>query len=385
MNKIAGKARGLLKGTPTGVLVSIAIHAALLFGLGAMVVFKLVSKDEPAFEPPPPVKRTKMKLKKPVVKAKQTAKPRPSKQITTKSLRGMPDLSLPALSSAGSGLSGGIGGFDLMPDLSEMSFFGGSKSISTGNDFVGTFYSFRYDRSGDLLYEGRQEWAPLFVKFLENDWNPRVFSRLYRSPRKLYATQFLVPAVMTSQGPEQFGIELAEFDPIDWLVHYKGKIASKEGGRFRFWGVGDFLLVRVNQKLVFCDFFQEERDEFIPTEIWPKYSTGDKEKEKDGRRTWRLISRAGNRGGVWIGEWFDLEPGEAVDMEVITGEGGGAYFTCALLVEQEGGKYEKNETGMPILPIFKTSEMSQGIKNQILYKLIRHEMDLESELMFNVY
>lgn len=376
---------GLVKGTPTGILISIAIHAVLIVAGSIWVVVQITQKEEASFEPPPPVEIKTPKLKKPTVKVKKKAKPRPIKRIMSKAVNVVPDVALPNVSGIGTAMGGTPGGFDLVPDISSMSFFGQDDSIAVGNDFVGTFYSYRYNRSGELLYNGRDAWTPLLLEFLEDDWNPYVFSRLYRSSKKLYATQFVVPAVMTSQGPEQFGVELKDFDPIDWFVHYKGKISHKEGGRFRFWGVGDHLIVRVNGEIVFMDFFNTERIDRIPRSIWPKFTEGELEQDKNGRQDWRLVSRDSQRGGVWIGEWFELDPGEPVEMELLTGEGGGAYFTCVLLVEKDGVTYDKNEYGMPILPIFKTAGLSTSIKNQIKYKTIRGEMDLESELLFNVY
>jgi hypothetical protein len=341
--------------------------------------------DRIVFVPPPPVNRPKIPPSKPTVKVR-SSKPRPTRTITTTAV-GVPNISVPPFSTgSGSGIVGSLGGKDLMPDLANVGFFGGTKSISVGNDFTGTFYSFRYDRDGNLLYEaGRSKWYELLLDFLKDDWNPLVLSRLYRSPEKLYATQFLVPAVMTSQGPEQFGIDTLEFDPIDWMVHYKGTIQSKTDGRFRFWGVGDFLIVRVNKEMVFMDYFQEERNDYIPTSVWPRFTESELEQNKNGREAWRMLTRDSIRGGVWIGKWFELKAGEPVEMEVVTGEGGGAYFTCALLIQQEGAEYSENAQGMPILPVFKTAEMSQSLKNRLEYKLIPAEMDLESELMFNVH
>ena len=61
-----------------------------------------------------------MQLKKPKVKVKQSAKPKPTQRIVTKmKSASMPDIQLPELSGVSDGLNTGIGGFDLMPNLNE--------------------------------------------------------------------------------------------------------------------------------------------------------------------------------------------------------------------------------------------------------------------------
>ena len=65
-----------------------------------------------------------------------------SQRIVAKTVVSMPDIQLPDVT----GLVGGMGieladGFQLLPDMSSMSIFGG-KSLATGNEFEGTFYSF---------------------------------------------------------------------------------------------------------------------------------------------------------------------------------------------------------------------------------------------------
>ena len=58
------------------LLLSILIHVALFLLAGMLVVFTVVKKEEPVFEPPKSVERPKMKLKKPKVKVKKSSKPK---------------------------------------------------------------------------------------------------------------------------------------------------------------------------------------------------------------------------------------------------------------------------------------------------------------------
>ena len=137
----------VVRGMPSAVLLSILIHAGLFLLAGMLVVFTVVKKEEKKFEPPKAVERPKMKLKKPKVKIKKTSKPKPTTRIVTKMNRAsMPDIQLPEMSGMGEGFGGGVGGFDMMPDLDTVTIFGSSQSI--GNDFEGVIYDFKRDRNG---------------------------------------------------------------------------------------------------------------------------------------------------------------------------------------------------------------------------------------------
>ena len=56
-----------------------------------------------------------------------------------------------------------------------------------------------------------------------------------------------------------------------------------------------------------------------------------------------------------------------------------------IVVEDSAEDYAENQQGMPVLPVFKTAEIPDRVKDQIKYTLIPGEADLESDLMFNVY
>ena len=371
MKRLLKKTKGLVRGAPTAVLVSAAIHAGLLLLLGGLVVFHIVIKPESKFVPPPPVDRPKMELIKPKVKVKKTVKPGASQRIVSKAIANMPDMQLPALAGMGKGLGGGIGGFDLMPDISQMSLFGGTKSVAIGNDFEGRFYSAAYDRSMKKSNVGSDSFVNNIRRFMELDWNPMVFAPYYRAPQKLYATHFFIPSMNSEFGPSYFGMPSGpDFDPYLWCAHYKGKIANKKGGRFRFWGISDdLLLVRVNGTLVLNASWGGNRSGYFPE--WER-------QEEDFKYNMGFGSAA-------IGLWFELEPGVPVEMQVLIGEIPGGNFCARLVVEKEGEDYPKNRDGMPVLPVFKTAKIPDVVKDKIKYELIVGEADLDSDLMFNVY
>lgn len=361
--------RGLIKGAPGAVLLSAAIHGALLLIAGGMVVFSAIRKEEKKFVPPPPVERPKIELKKPKVKIKKRVRPKAVQRIVSKNIQAMTSVQLPDTASVTKGLGGGIGGFDLMPDVSDISLFGGKSSLAIGNDFEGTFFSLAYDHLGretGILRTG--VWKVLRT-FHDHGWNLRTFSPYYKSPNKLYTTHFVIPVFPSQRGPTAFGIHDPDFKPVFWVVYYKGKIASRKDGRFRFWGMGDELfVVRINGKIVFDGTWGDVRDKAIPLEVSNeldlKYYLG--------------------TTGAYVGEWFELQAEGPVEMEVLMEDNGGqgAFY---LSIQEEGEYYPKNQQGMPILPAFKTAEFSKAVKARIEYSLMPGEVNLDSDVMYNVY
>jgi hypothetical protein len=375
MKRLIKKTKGVVKGIPSAVLLSAGIHILLLFVAGGLVVFTALNKVEKKFVPPPPVARPKMDLKKPQVKVRKTSAPPAARHIVSKSVQVMTDLQLPDVSGiSGSGLGGGLGGIDLMPDVSDLSVFGGTKSVAVGNDFEGTFYALNMTRDGTFEETDFATYYDIIKRFLDHDWSPNVFAPFYRAPKKLYTTQFMIPWTDSGLGPSSFGLGWETlFDPYRWLVHYKGKIKSKKGGTYRFWSAADdTLFVRVNRKLVLNGTwgeFQKDVYDWNP------------ESEEHLQHYMSHIEAS-------VGNWFTLEAGQVVDMELLMGEVNGGQTSCILLIEDkaESAYYSRRASDdMPILPVFRTAEMSERIKTEIKYATPKDEVDLEGGEIFNVY
>jgi len=368
------------KGMPAAVLLSILIHTALFLLAGLFVVFTVVRQKEIEFEPPKAVERPKMKLKKPKVKVKKSAKPKPTTRIVTKVQKAdMPDIQLPEMSGMAEGLGGGIGGFDLMPDPGEVSVFGSGQTV--GNDFVGTFYDFKRDRHGKPLMAGMDpdKYHALLMKFFRNGWKPSGFSRYYRSPKKLYATTFMVPPIFSTAAPAAFG----EPDTGGWLwaVHYQGQLVYKEDITFRFWGFADdIMLIRVDGKVVLSACWHDRPDGGrggITSQVY--YSPIWQTSSPDSFRYW-----LGNNSSV-VGDWITLKAGEPLDMEVLIGESPGGIFCSMLMVEVQGAEYEKGPQGNPVLPIFKTAEVSRDLQDAIVVDLVPGEACVTNGPVFSDY
>ncbi len=379
-NKKSKKGTKISKGTPTAVLLSILIHASLFLLAGMFVVFTVVRQKEVEFEPPKAVERPKMKLKKPKVRVKKSSKPKPTTRIVTPIQKAnMPDIQLPEMSGMSEGLGGGIGGFDLMPDLGKVTIFGGGQTI--GNDFVGTFYDFKRDRSGKPLMAGMDpdNYHKLLMKFFRNNWKPSVFSRYYRSPKKLYATTFMIPPMFSTAAPAAFG----EPDTGGWLwaVNYEGQLVYKDDITFRFWGFADdIMMIRVDGKIVLSACWHDKPDgsgngnnsQTFFSPLWQTHSP-------DSNRYW-----LGNNGSI-VGDWITLKAGEPVDMDVLIGESPGGIFCAMLLVEVKGEKYERGPQGNPVLPIFKTAEVSRDLQDKILVDLVPGEACVTNGPVFSDY
>ncbi|QBG46316.1 hypothetical protein EGM51_02460 [Verrucomicrobia bacterium S94] len=360
------KVRGVVKGAPSGFVISLGIHAAAFFLAGLLVVFTVVQKEEKKFVPPKPVDRPKMKLKKPKVKVKKSSKPKSTQRIVTKVQKAsMPDIQLPEMSGIGDGLAGDIGGFDIAPNLEEVTLFGGGQTI--GNDFVGTFYDFKRDRQGrPRSSTDPDSFTSDVARFIRSGWRTSMLAQFYRSPKKLYATSFMVPTVRSSTAPTAFGEP--ETGGWCWMAHYTGQLVHKDGITFRFRGQGDdILVVRVDGKVVLNASWPGTAEEIS------KWQSNDAK-----NRTYRL----GNNAAV-IGDWITLEPGVPLDMEVICGEVPGGHFDMMLVVEEKGVEYELNSQQGPILPMFKTAEPSHDLRDRIYEHLVEGECFIEGGPVFS--
>ncbi len=371
MKRFIKRTKGLVKGAPAALLLSGTIHLVLFAVFGGIVVFSVIQKMEKKFTPPPPVERPKMELKKPRVKVKKKPKPKALQRIVSKQVQEMPEIRLPESSGLSKGLGDGLGGFALMPDPADISLFGGKNSFSTGNDFEGTFYMLGMDRQGRKnRVSGTPDFIQILARFFASGWNPRSLAMYHRSPRKLYTTFFYIPYIPFRNVLRTFDIP-DELHSLYWMAHYQGKIASKTGGKFRFWGRGDDVLaVRVDGKEVLQGGIVSMAEELSP---WRGHSP-------QHRKYWRMS------GPIGVGDWFELEPGVPVEMEVVLGDDDHYGSEATLTVEEYGVYYPKNENdGAPILPLFRTSEIAQHLKDEITYFSMPGDLDMTHELIFNVY
>ncbi len=369
MKKQIKKEKKVVRGMPTAVVISILIHAGLFLLAGMFVVFTVVKQKEVEFAPPKAVERPKMKLKKPKVRVKKSTKPKPTTRIVTRVQKAsMPDIQLPEMSGMSEGLGGGIGGFDLMPDLEKVTIFGGGQTI--GNDFVGTFYDFKRDRKGNFVSTDTWEFSDKLLRFIKGGWKTSDLARYYRSPKKLYATCFMIPPILSSLGPKAFGEDTGGWT---WMALYKGKLVYPEDIKFRFWGFGDdILVVRVDEKVVLNGCWHKDG---VPSRITLRWHST----SSDDARYYYGNNKAR------VGDWIELKAGVPVDMEVMVGEVPGGIFSSMLTVQVDGVDYPKNRQNCPILPMFATTEPSRDLQDIIYASLIQNEASVTNGPIFRDY
>ncbi|MDF7823465.1 hypothetical protein P4B35_05530 [Pontiellaceae bacterium B12227] len=366
--KLPKKTTGVAKGAPSGFVISLMVHAAAFLLAGMLVVFTVHQKEEKKFVPPKPVDRPKMKLKKPKVKVKKSSKPKSTTRIVTKVKRAsMPDIQLPEMSGLGEGLGGGIGGFDIIPDLGEITPFGAK--MNTGSELKGTFYNFNRNRRGSNIPMAPEQMIDIIYDFLNKDWRPSILARYYRSPESLYTPTICVPTTMSELAPEAFGMDDAE--GYCWGVHYKGTLVYPEDIRFRFWGVGDKVLaVNVDGKTVLiCAYRSDDRSIF--STIWQSNDSKD-----------NIYYFGEHRARP--SEWIDLKAGEAVDLEIFLGDTNGGLVYHMLSVEVEGEEYPMERAGGgPTFPVFKTSVIPRDMQDVIYANLYPGDATLTNGPVFN--
>ncbi|MDF7824886.1 SHD1 domain-containing protein [Pontiellaceae bacterium B12227] len=361
------KDKGVVKGAPSGFVVSLAIHAAVFLLAGMLVVFNVVTKEEKKFVPPKPVDRPKMKLKKPKVKMKKSAKPKSTTRIVTKVQKAnMPDIQLPEMSGMGDGLAGGLAGFDIVPDMTELSVFGGGQSI--GNDFEGRCYFFKYDRQGGDSVMDSDKFIYLLREFCAKGWRESRLNRYYRTPDKLYTRSIMVPPVNSTMAADVFG--QPDMESYWFFAKYKGQLVYPEDIRFRFWGAGDaFLVVNVDGENVLINGVRQR------LEVLDFWQSTDADNDK-----YFLANKP-----LRIGDWIELKAGEPLDLQVLFGEYAGGSMTGMLLVEVDGADYPQTRQGGPLLPAFKTEEFTRDQLEMIRKYLPEGECSLTNGPVFRDY
>ncbi len=380
MKRINTKPRKVNKGAPSGLVVSLAVHAVAFFVAGLFVVFKVLPEPEPDFKPPPPVERPKMKLKKPKVKVKKSSNPKPSSRIVAKvKSKQMPEIQLPDLMGTGDGLMGGtgLGGEFLdLPEISQVSIMGTQETV--GSDLVGTFYDFKRYPNGKFngVSEDDRSFIPIWLgdvnQFITHGFDPATLNnKYYHSSKKLYASCLVVSPTWTSIAPSAF--DTPDSGGGYWMVHYKGKLVNKDGITFRFVCQADyFIVIAVDGEIVWAgvwntpDRYNDFMD-LIGTKYNPRFDT---------RRKFIGNDRC------MAGEWITLQPGVEKDIDIVIGdENGECGFIIA--VEEKDAEYEKNEYGEPIYPIFRTGELSHDMLDQIYKDLPVGEVCCTNGPIFN--
>ena len=262
--------------------------------------------------------------------------------------------------SADVGLGDGFGAGDLGDGLGG----GGDGMGSTdggGSTLEGTFYDLKKKRNGapsglKAGAENQNAVIEALAKFFTN-WNEAELNKYYKSPTKLYASNWYLPVAYAKYGPIAFQVGDSkkpesqwECQPAAWVAVYRGRVIAPKTGKFRFVGTGDdFLAVRFNRKTVLDAGYRlpTRWEKSNPRAAWVSGAGDGDNFRKDiasgkdkQRKDYKFIKGVpgcqiwdNELGGLIAGTPFSVKEGEAYDMEVAISEIPGGKFGFVLFIE----------------------------------------------------
>jgi len=373
-----------VKGTSSAFILSVLIHAGLITIAGLIIVITVKPNPPVKWKPPPPITPPKVALEKLKMPVKNPTKPKAAKKITAVldnlafSSISFPDLAPGGIGTGASGGEDGIAFIDL-PPMEPVSLFGTKES--TGNDFEGRVYDFKFFKNGKktnmyfeepstkLYGKGESETAPLvFLRYINQDWDSSVISP-YKRSSKLYTSHFCFPGVPSLIMADQFGQR--DMQPFNFMVLFKGNLVYPKDITFRFWCTAATAgVIRVGKK----DVLARSRLRSIFDFKW-----------KD-TKNWITAYYPIADAFMIPGDWITLKAGVPVPMKVaLYGRGNNGSVNLVILVEEKGKKYPKRMVGGPLLPIFKTEELTHDMLDQIMKYLPEDEVNLTNGPIFRLF
>lgn len=197
-------------------------------------------------------------------------------------------------------------------------------------DLVGTMYDLKRNARGDPRVP---QYARDIGTIMSGRMAPSAFSEFYRLPRRLYLTHLFVPYSAATTGPAAFGVQDL-MEPTQWVVHYTGELQPRTGGRFRFVGMfDDLLVVAINGRTVLEFLWTGDPSPWAPSDFVDAHPCF-----------------AGKP--LVYGDWVTLPDDQPTRIDILVGEHPGGRVGGVLLLQQEGVNYPVEANGRPILPIF---------------------------------
>ncbi|MES2996696.1 MAG: hypothetical protein V4733_07795 [Verrucomicrobiota bacterium] len=240
---------------------------------------------------------------------------------------------------------------------------------SNGDALEGSFYNIARSRSDkQLSVDNPKQWETV-NRFVTGGWRESGLGQVLKSDRKLYNNRIYMAAMSASTAPSAFG-EKPDAHPR-WVVVYRGNVIAPFTGSFRFVGAGDdTMAVRFNGRNVFDYGFIAAT---APHEGYMAKLKSTERLKGDYRNcpmeppvTFYQYPQTENWnsqiGGVAVGPEIDVVAGKAYPIEILICEGWGGLFSGTLLFQQTGVTYQKAPTGAPILPLFRTDNVTPPVK-----------------------
>ncbi len=339
-----------------GMLSSFGASAALCLAFGLTLTFTVIyfAQDPPAeflaYVPPaedlPPraVPTTPQLSSKAATPSNSVA---PSVIVSTGAAPvAMAQIDIPMEDSADDGLSIDIGiGLDtgLGDDLGDAGGGMGS-SQPAGSALEGTLYDLKQSKGGaptKVAPGGKVDKIELYatVGAYLKTWSQSALARFYKSPAKLYASNFFLPMAQASLAPDAFQCA-QKVKPAAWLVVYRGKVKSPISGKIRFVGTGDdFIGVRFNGKCVLEGGYRlpsaYKKGDLSMVHIsggdHAKYKARIKSGEDKAHKNYEFINYPGI--GTWNNEIGGLTAGDPVQVKE------GVSYPIEIAITEEGGKF----------------------------------------------
>ncbi|BCU78352.1 hypothetical protein [Luteolibacter sp. LG18] len=236
----------------------------------------------------------------------------------------------------GPGLGGGAGKFNpfgMLPDPKKAGL-------------TGTFYDFKRDKDGKptgVKALDAATAAKIVKEFTKGrSWRePRTIPH-YTSPVRLSTRAAFFPGVPDTEAGKAF--KAPDTAPGLWIAHYTANVTPSQSGMFRFVGWGDnCLVVGVNGN--------------VRLDASDHGYTGEK---RESLGSANLKGKPG--AAVFAGDWFQIRAGQTVTVDILIGDEGG-IFAAGVLLQAKDQDLTKGASGLPNLPIFRTSDFSAEEQN----------------------
>lgn len=249
--------------------------------------------------------------------------------------------------------------------------FGAEEAV--GSTLEGTFYDTKQTPEGRSTNMNQNTYRQFISSFIKGGWKQESLTKYYKAPQKLYAAQFYIPRGPADDAPKAYHCE-ARVKASFWLAIYRGKIKAPKTGTFRFVGAGDdYLAVRFNNDTIFDYGWESDAMDkmYANNKNWHDAmmnKEGNDNLKKELRDAGIMIppvtfyqystSSHWNKclGGRAAGKEFKVQAGMVYPIEILISEGPGGEFGTCLLIEEVGlPPMDKDATGSPLLPLFRTN------------------------------
>ncbi len=213
--------------------------------------------------------------------------------------------------------------------------FGTSEKDAAG--LIAIIYDLKQTQSMQPSQITAETYPEVVKEFVKKGWDEVVLNRFFRVTRPLYSTQIFIPGMDAGGAPKAYGVDKV-MRASCWVIHYKGQVSPPEDGTYRFvCYADDMIAVAVNNKTVANGSRQDMRME----NVW-------KSPEKQGAKAFN--------GELTYGDWIPMKKDTPIDLDILVGERPGGEFAAFLLYQKQGGTYQNDPKGHPILPVFQLSD-----------------------------